>query len=182
MPNANGEGVATPQDPKAGEGTQPQDPQAQTASAQTPTGEGTQPQDPKGASNGEQTVNYHKYERDIANRDKTIAELKAQLEQSGKSASDVDKLQSELAELKDSLATEKANAALSAAGCVDTELGRVALKAFDGDIEKLKAEKPYLFNQPKSVSTGGSSAGTPSSAAKLEKAAYEAAGLTPPKH
>lgn len=158
MPNANGEGVTTPQDPKAGEGAQPQDPQAQPASTQTPTGEEAIPQDPKGASNGEQTVNYHKYERDIANRDKTIAEL------------------------KDSLATEKTNAALSAAGCIDTELGRVALKAFDGDIEKLKADKPYLFNQPKSVSTGGSSAGTPSSAAKLEKAAYEAAGLTPPKH
>ena len=57
MPNANGEGVATPQDPKAGEGTQPQD--------------------PKGASNGEQTVNYHKYERDIANRDKAMTKTGA---------------------------------------------------------------------------------------------------------
>lgn len=181
MPNANGEGVTTPQDPKAGEGAQPQDPQAQPASTQTPTGEEAIPQDPKGASNGEQTVNYHKYERDIANRDKTIAELKAQLEQSGKSASDVDKLQSELAELKDSLATEKTNAALSAAGCIDTELGRVALKAFDGDIEKLKADKPYLFSQPKSVSTGGSSAGTPNSKEQMEAIARSSAGLPPTK-
>ena len=58
----------------AAEGTEPQDPTADDKPQNTGEGEGTEPQDPKPAE-GKNTPNVHKLERDVANRDKRIAEL-----------------------------------------------------------------------------------------------------------
>ena len=63
-------------DPKAGEGEKPRDPQAQPQDPKA--GEGARPQD-TGPGEGN-TVNRRQYERDIANRDKTIGELKTEVE------------------------------------------------------------------------------------------------------
>ena len=57
----------------------------------------------------------------------------------------------------------KADARLTEAGCIDCELGRAALASFDGDVDRLKEAKPYLFKAPSAppASTGGKPAGTP---------------------
>ena len=62
----------------AAEGTEPQDPTVNAKPQNTGEGEGTEPQDPEPAE-GKNTPNVHKLERDVANRDKRIAELEAQL-------------------------------------------------------------------------------------------------------
>lgn len=141
--------VVNPQDPQAGEGGKPQDPGG---------GEGGKPQDP-------QSANIHKLERDVANRDKRIKELEEQLEEAtgGKKTADdrlaeVEKQLKAIAEERDAA---KADSKLTAAGCIDCELGRAALASFDGDVDALKEAKPYLFEQKRTApaSTGGKPAG-----------------------
>ena len=65
-------------DAAAVEGTGPQDTEVDAQPQNTGEGEGAEPQDPKPAE-GKNTPNVHKLERDVANRDKRIAELEAQL-------------------------------------------------------------------------------------------------------
>ncbi|MDD4381704.1 MAG: hypothetical protein PHR15_09615, partial [Atopobiaceae bacterium] len=78
------------------------------------------------------------------------------------------KLRQEFEEMKEQLASEKANTTLTAAGCVDLELGREALARVDGDVAKLKESKPYLFEDKDRTirSTGGKPAGSATGPAK----------------
>lgn len=149
-----GEG-ATPQDPP-----EPQDPE---------NGEGAKPQDP-GAGEGEGNQNVHKLERDVANRDKRIRELEERLEAATggqKTAEDrIAAIEKQLADMEAERDAAKADAALTAAGCIDCELGRAALAALDGDVDALKQQKPYLFRQP---AQPGSTGGRPAGAPKLTK-------------
>ena len=107
-------------------------------------------------------VNTHKLERDLANREKRIKELEAELAESKKSmASSDERISAIEKQLKDSQeAKEKAEveAQLTSVGCIDLELGRAA---------KLKEAKPYLFqSEPKSVNTTGKPAGSSSGIAR----------------
>ena len=137
----------------AAEGTESQDTEVDAQPQNTGEGEGADPQDPKSAE-GKNTPNVHKLERDVANRDKRIAEL-----------------EKSFAESKEEAAKAKADAALTKAGCVDCELGRTALAAFDGDVEKLVEAKPFLFKAQGQMGTGGRQAGTADAAPKSIKEA-----------
>lgn len=178
------EGEAQAQDPKGGEGGTSQDPQADHKPQDTGTGEGGGPQDTGGGEGN--TVNAHKYERDMANKDKEIESLKAQLKEltDAKAANgdQTAQLRKELDEMKQSLADEKANSALSKAGCIDLDLARTALAAYDGDVAKLREAKPYLFAEPDKTprSTGGRPAGGPTDDEQLERY-RRVAGLRPKK-
>lgn len=146
-----------------GEGAQPQDP----PEPQDPgAGEGAQPQDP-GTGEGGGTQNVHKLERDVANRDKRIKELEEQLaEATGgqKTAEErIGEIEARLKAMADERDAAKADAALTAAGCIDCELARPALASLDGDVDALKEQKPYLFRRDPvpPASTGGKPAGAP---------------------
>lgn len=181
-------------DPTKGEGTEPQDPKGGEASAQDPQQAGQQPQDTgtgeaqaQDTGTGEgNTVNRHQYDRDIQRREDTIADLRRQLKEltDAKAASgdQTAQLRKEMDELKQQLADEKANAALTAAGCVDLELGRAALAAYDGDVAKLREAKPYLFGSTDTTprSTGGRPAGGATDDKMLEHY-RKVAGLRPKK-
>lgn len=158
----------------AAEGTEPQDPVVDTEPQNTGEGEGTEPQDPEPAE-GKNTPNVHKLERDVANRDKRIAELEAQLkakdDEGAGYESRLAELEKSFAASKEEAAKAKADAALTKAGCVDCELGRTALDAFDGDVEKLMEAKPFLFKAQGQMGTGGRQAGTADAAPKSIKEA-----------
>ena len=71
-------------------------------------------------------------------------------------------LKAEFEAYKAEQAKEKAEAALKAAGCIDTVAASARLGEFEGDVEKLKGAAPYLFaSSDKSKSTGGNPKGTP---------------------
>lgn len=142
-----------------GEGGKPQDPEQQGRQGE---GGAQQPQDP----GQPRTVNAHKYERDIAKRDARIRELEEQLEgaSGGKKTADerIAELEARTKAMEEERDAAKADAALAAEGCVDLELGRAALRAFDGDAKRLREAKPYLFRQPEAPkvgATGGKPAG-----------------------
>lgn len=158
-------------DPEGGEGATPNDPQKDPTPNEGGKGEGATPNDPKAQ---EGTVNRSQYDADIRRRDKEIAELKRQLEEGGKAKKSTDErlaeLEKRMAEREQELADERANSKLSAAGCVDLDLGRAALAAYDGDVSKLREAKPYLFKEPDQTkrSTGGRPAGSATDEEQLE--------------
>ena len=149
----------------AGEGQAPQDTATAERPQDTAQGEGEKPHDPDGGEGKDTTPNLHKLERDVANRDKRIAELLAELKAKEEGGNDLEAriaaMEKQLSESATEAANAKADAALTAAGCVDCELARTALEAFDGDVGKLKEAKPYLFkSQGGNLGTGGKQAGT----------------------
>ena len=159
------------QQPTEGEGNAPQDPAGEPQPQDPRAREGATPQDPADGEGKETTPNVHKLERDVANRDKQIAELKQKLAAAEKGGSDLEAriaaLEKQATESATEAANAKADAALTAAGCVDCELGRTALAAYEGDVDKRKQAKPYLFAATGgNKGTGGRAAGTPGGTAK----------------
>ncbi len=135
-----------------------------TKDSQDPkTGEDKQSQDP-GKGEEEKTgksINAHKYERDIANRDKRIAELEALLKEkdegSKTEAQRLEELESKHQELLQQLENEKITSKLTGAGCINPKAAMALLGDYESDVDKLKENAPYLFettNQA-SIRTGG---------------------------
>lgn len=158
----------------AGEGARPQDPAPDGPQDQA-GGEGARPQDPQGGEGA--SVNRHQYERDIERRDKTIGELRAEVErlkgEGGKAAEAMRAVE----DLKAQLADERVNAKLAGAGCINAKAAKALLGDYSGDVARLKEACPYLFGQPKTVSTGGDpSRGSSSGQAKTIKEALKLRG------
>lgn len=156
------------QDPdnKAAEGTEGQE--GNEPKANEPAGAGTEPQggegqggndgDGGGAGEGGKpgaTVNRHKYERDLAAKDKRIAELQAQIDEAAKTKEGRDDLQKKLDDMKAELDGEKVAHKLEVAGCVNAKAARALLDDYDGDVAKLKEECPYLFGKEKQTGSTG---------------------------
>lgn len=139
------------QDPdnKAAEGTEGQE--GNKPKANEPAGAGTEPQGGKPGA----TVNRHKYERDLAAKDKRIAELQAQIDEAAKTKEGRDDLQKKLDDMKAELDDEKVAHKLELAGCVNAKAAKALLDDYDGDVAKLKEECPYLFGKDKQTGTTG---------------------------
>lgn len=101
------------------------------------------------------TVNRHKYERDLAAKDKRIAELQAQIDEAAKTKEGRDDLQKKLDEVKAEFEDEKVAHKLEVAGCVNVKAARALLDDYDGDVSKLKEECPYLFGKEKQTGSTG---------------------------
>ncbi len=133
------------------------------------TGEDDKSQDP-GKGEEEKTgksINAHKYERDIANRDKRIAELEALLKEkeegSKTEAERLKELETQHQTLVEQLQTEKLTSKLTGAGCINAKAAMALLNDYEGDVDKLKESAPYLFESTNkaSVTTGGVPEGKP---------------------
>ena len=178
------------QDPdnKAAEGTEGQE--GNEPKANEPAGAGTEPHggegqegndgDGGGAGEGGKpgaTVNRHKYERDLAAKDKRIAELQAQIDEAAKTKEGRDNLQKKLDDMKAELDGEKVAHKLEVAGCVNVKAAKALLDDYDGDVAKLKEECPYLFGKDKQTGTTGKKpSGAPSGEAKTIKDALRQIG------
>ena len=146
------------------EKTAEEKPQTQSESTSQDADTKPQSQDSDGAEDTSQdahtdedkTPNVHKLERDIANRDKRIKKLEEQLSAKNATGDEFSKrleaLEKQLKDAEQEKADAKADAALTAAGRVDVELGRMALSLVDGDIEKLKETKPTSLEAKRSLS------------------------------
>ena len=101
------------------------------------------------------TVNRRKHEREVS-------KLEAERDAAKAEADGYKGLKAEFEAYKAEQAKEKTEAALKAAGCIDTVAASARLGEFEGDVEKLKGAAPYLFaSSDKSKSTGGNPKGTP---------------------
>lgn len=118
------------------------------------------------------TMSVHKHQREMqrveAERDAAKAE-----------AEGYKGLKAEFDAWKAEQAAAKAEAALKAAGCIDTVAASARLTEFGGDVEKLKGAAPYLFaSSDNSKSTGGNPKGTPDPEDERTKKMRETFGLT----
>lgn len=155
--------TATDNEPKTA-GQHPADPKepepAQGAAA------GQQPADPEGAGaegepsdkHGQPGINREKYQRDIKERDDKIAELQAKVDESAKTEEGRAAIQKQLDELKAEAADKQTTYELKLAGCRDERAIKAAkslLADYGGDVDKLKADCPYLFEEQKKKGSTG---------------------------
>lgn len=160
------------------EPNEPQEPQQQEPQQQE--------QEPGGItdSHGQPGISRAKYDREVKAWKDQVAELKAQLDQqakAGQAGGDrVAKLEDDLKAMRQQLDDERLAGKLAAAGCVNAKAAKAVLGDYDGDIEALKKDCPYLFKQERQT---GSTGGTPAGASKadLVARARKAAGLPPKK-
>lgn len=142
--------------------------------------DGGQPEGDGGAglkdSHGQEGISKAKYERERREWEAKVADLEAKLDGKQGDGDRVAKLEADLKAMQDRLADEKLTGALAAAGCVNAKAAKAVLGDYDGDVEKLKADCPYLFRKSQSGSTGGAPAGATGSHEDRVRRAREAAG------
>lgn len=159
-----GEGKENPPEPKTD--SKPQE------------GEGGDPDDNPKDKHGHPGISLGKYERDMKEKDDRIAELEAKVAESAKTEEGRKKLQDEIDKLKQEQADERITYKLELEHCVNVKAAKALLDDYDGDVSKLKADCPYLFEgEKKSGSTGGKPAGAPDASEKRLAEARKASGI-----
>lgn len=139
----------------------------------TDTDKGANAEDQKG-----DTINRHKHEREVGKLDARIKELEAENAKLKDKSEDVAALTKRLDEMEAKAKAEKVEASLKAAGCHNIKAAVACLDDYDGDVQKLKEEAPYLFTSTdNSKSTGGSHKGTPDPEDERTKKMRELMGL-----
>lgn len=168
----------TPNEPKPQEpaGQQPQEP----ANDPNPAGDGQQDDGIKD-SHGQPGINKERHDREVAALKDKIADLQKQLDEAAETKKGRDELAGKLKELEAALETERSTSKLERSGCIDAETALLLLPQFDGDVEKLKSAKPYLFEADKKGQTGLKPSGPADDAKTRQQKADEALGYKPPK-
>ena len=111
-------------------------------------------------SHGQPGINKERHDKEVAALNKKIEELQSQIDDAAKTEKARDDLKREIQKARDDIKEEKLNWQLEKAGCKNLKAAKVLLDDYDGDISKLKADCPYLFEEEKpSGSTGGKPSG-----------------------
>lgn len=118
------------------------------------------------------------YKAALADRDKKIAELEAQIAEASKSVESANELAKQIEKLRADADAERVGYELKLAGCRSVKAARVLLAEHEGDVAALKKAEPWLFGD---VIAGGSTGLEPAGASKGEsdemKRWYEIAGI-----
>ena len=121
------------------------------------------------------------WEKAIAERDERIAALEQQVADAAKNAEAAEALRGEIAELKAQGESDRIDFKLQLAGVRNIKAARAVLDDHGGDIDKLKAEEPWLFVDAPTPQQGGKTglpnAGTSSDEGKTMKRWRKLAGL-----
>ena len=121
------------------------------------------------------------WEKAIAERDEKIAALEQQVADAAKNAEAAEALRGEIAELKAQGESDRIDFKLQLAGVRNIKAARAVLDDHGGDIDKLKAEEPWLFADVPAPQQGGKTglpnAGTSSDEGKTMKRWRKLAGL-----
>lgn len=143
--------VTDPQtEPKQGDGTQ-----GGTEGDPKPAAEGQGGGEGEVKDNhGQPGINREKYQRDIAAKDKEIADLKAQIAEAAKTEEGRKAIEEKIAKLEADQKDERVTHKLELAGCRNTKAAKALLDDYDGDVAKLKEDCPYLFSDGKNKQTG----------------------------
>ena len=130
------------------------------------------------AESGDANKAEAEYRAALADRDKKIAELEAQIAEAAKSVESANALAKQIEELKKASDAERTDYELKLAGCRSVRAGRVLLADHKGDMAALKKAEPWLFGD---VAGGGATGLEPAGASKGEgdemRRWYEIAGI-----
>ena len=118
------------------------------------------------------------YRAALAERDKKIAELEAQVAEAFKWTEAAEGLARQIEEMKAAADAERTGFELKLAGCRSVRAGRVLLAEHDGDMAALKKAEPWLFDSaPGGGATGLEPAGASSGEGDEMKRWMDIAGL-----
>ena len=118
------------------------------------------------------------YRAALAERDRKIAELEAQVAEAFKSTEAAEGLAKQIEEMKAAADAERTGFELKLAGCRSVRAGRVLLAEHDGDMAALKKAEPWLFDSaPGGGATGLEPAGASSGEGDEMKRWMDIAGL-----
>lgn len=123
---------------------------------------------------GQPAISKGKYDREIQQRDKKIAELEAKIDEASKTAEAKADLEKQIKQLKQDLKDKGIDSELQLAGCVNVKAARAVLDDYQS-VDELKEKCPYLFAQQQG-STGRKPNDT-TGADERRKRARAAAGL-----
>lgn len=104
-------------------------------------------------------VGEEEYRAALADRDKKIAELEAQIAEAAKSVESANALTKQIEDLRASAADERVGFELKLAGARNVTAAKALLAEHGGDVAKLKATEPWLFADAVAGSTGLEPAG-----------------------
>ena len=118
------------------------------------------------------------YRAALADRDKKIAELEAQIADAAKTVESANALAKQIEELKAATDAERVGYELRLAGCRSVRAGRVLLADHKGDMAALKKAEPWLFGDaPGGGATGLEPAGASKGEGDEMRRWYEIAGI-----
>lgn len=129
-------------------------------------------------SHGQPGINKERHDKEMAAKDAEIAELKKQIAEAAKTEEGRKALESKIAKLEADHAADKAAYELKLAGCTDEKKFKAAQKLlsdYEGKVDALKADHPYLFETKQQGSTGAPPAGASDA---LDKKLDKAFGLS----
>ena len=127
---------------------------------------------------GQPGINKERHDKEVAELNAKIAELQKQVDEAAETKEGREKLQKELADVKAQMADSNVTHSLEMAGCVNVKMAKAVLADYEGDVARLKADCPYLFESRKQTGSVDGKPGTaPSAADERRKAARKAAGL-----
>ena len=133
--------------------------------------EGAEGNDSEGGGDAE-------YRAALAERDKKIAELEAQIADAAKTVESANALAKQIEELKAATDAERVGYELKLAGCRSVRAGRVLLADHEGDMAALKKAEPWLFGDaPGGGATGLEPAGASKGEGDEMRRWYEIAGI-----
>lgn len=128
------------------------------------------------------------YAAQIAERDRKIAELTAQVTAAAANAEAAEKLSREIAEVRAQAESDRVEYQLTLAGARNVKAARAFLDDHGGDVEKLKASESWLFGAAASKpdgagsgSTGLPNAGAAKDSERQLRHFYEVAGVVDDK-
>ena len=117
------------------------------------------------------------YRAALADRDKKIAELEAQIADAAKTVESANAFAKQIEELKAATDAERVGYELKLAGCRSVRAGRVLLADHKGDMAALKKAEPWLFGDVAGGATGLEPAGASKGEGDEMGRWYEIAGI-----
>lgn len=111
------------------------------------------------------------YEKQIAERDKKIASLEAQIAEAAKTAEATEALRKEMDELRRQGEEQRVGFELQMAGARNVKAARALLADYEGDVEKLRAAEPWLFGAGAVAPSPAGATGLPNAGAATDEGA-----------
>lgn len=131
-------------------GAEPTDPKPDGADG----GKG-EPDDGVVDSHGQPGINKERHDKEVSDLKAEIAKLKSEAADASEAKAKREEYEKKIADLEAKMADTEVAHKLELAGCLSVKAAKALLGDFDGDVSKLKAECPYLFQAEKKKGSTG---------------------------
>lgn len=106
-------------------------------------------------SHGQPGINKERHDKEVAELKRQIEELKADAAEAAESKAKRDEFEQKVSDLEGKLADSELSRKLEKVGCRSVKAAKALLPDYDGDVEKLRAAEPFLFEEAKPTGSTG---------------------------